>query len=403
LLTPCGRGCLPLAAMTVISKAFWPLVVVVGLVLLVACTNVANLLTVRVLARRQEMAVRRALGASASHLARPVLAETILLALLGGTLALFIAHWGSTLLLALFPANLTFEIKAGFDHRIFAFTMVVALVIGCLFGLTPAWSAARIDVQSALKKDYGRTHSLARRWWNLRNGLVVTQVAICLALLAVAGLSQRSLWNMQKIDVGFDLDHTMLVTFSQDLAETEAAGSSEFYQQLQAQVQALPEVSGAAVTRFAPFGAYGSTARIRAEHRRTPGETNDPVQTLCYSTISSDYFRTLKIPLVRGRDFTSNDQAGASRVAIVNQALAAEFWPGENPIGKQLKKMAYGRDPEVLETWQVCGVAQDSCSTTSKSLTSKPEPHFYVSYLQEEAFCPTLVVRAAQDPLAQLP
>ncbi|MCP4451103.1 MAG: FtsX-like permease family protein, partial [Planctomycetes bacterium] len=123
----------------------------------------------------------------------------------------------------------------------------------------------------------------------------------------------------------------------------------------------------------------------------------------CYSTSSSDYFRTLKSPLVRGRDFTSDDQAGAPRVAIVNQALAAEFWPGENPIGKQLAKMAYGREPEVLETWQVCGVARDSHSTSSKSLTSEPDPHFYVCYLQEDAFSPTLVVRAAQDPLAQLP
>ncbi|MCP4451513.1 MAG: ABC transporter permease [Planctomycetes bacterium] len=402
LLTPCGRGCLPLAAMTVISKAFWPFVVVVGLVLLVACSNVANLLMVRALTRRQEMAVRRALGASAGHLARPLLAESILLALLGGTLALFIAHWGSHVLLALFPANLPFEIKAGFDHRIFAFTLVVALVIGSFFGLTPAWSAARIDVQSALKEDFGRTGSLARRWWNPRNGLVVTQVAICLALLVVAGLSQRSLWNMQKIDVGFDLDHTMLVTFSQDLAETESAGSSEFYQQLQAQVKALPEVSGAAVTRFAPFGGYGSTARIRAEHRRTSESTHDPVQTLSYSTISSDFFRTLKIPLVRGRDFTSDDQAGTTRVAIVNQALAEAFWPGENPIGKQLAKMSYGRDSEVLEIWEVCGVAADSRSTSPKSLTSEPGPHFYVSYLQEEAFAPTLLVRAAQDPLAQL-
>ncbi len=111
----------------------------------------------------------------------------------------------------------------------------------------------------------------------------------------------------------------------------------------------------------------------------------------------------MKIPWVRGRDFASTDQEGALRVAIVNQPLAEQFWPGENPIGKQLAKISYGRPPEVLETWEVCGVAGDSRSTSPKSLTSRPSPHFYVCYLQEEAFSPTLLVRAAQDPLAQLP
>jgi macrolide transport system ATP-binding/permease protein len=402
MLTPCGRGCLPLAAMTVLVKAFWPFIVVVGLVLLVACTNVANLLLVRACTRRQEMAVRRALGARASHLARPLLAESILLALIGGLLALWVAHGGGYLLLSLFPADLPFKIKAGFDHRIFGFTLLLALIIGCFFGLTPAWSAARIDVQSALKNNLGQTQARGRRWWNLRNGLVVIQVAICLALLAVAGLSQRSLGNMRRIDVGFDLDHTMLVTFSQDLGETESARTPEFYGQLPEQVQALPEVSAAAVTRYPPFSGY-STARIHTEHRRTTESTGGAVQTLRYSTISPNYFRTLKIPWVRGRDFTSADQAGATRVAIVNQSLAEAFWPGENPIGKQLTEVSYGRNPKVLNTWEICGVAGDSRSTSPKSLTSKPEAHFYVCYLQEEAFKPTLLVRAAQDPLTHLP
>jgi len=403
MLTPCGRGCLPLAAMTVLVKAFWPFIVVVGLVLLVACTNVANLLLVRACTRRQEMAVRRALGARASHLARPLLAESILLALIGGLLALWVAHWGGYLLLSLFPADLPFKIKAGFDHRIFGFTLLLALIIGCFFGLTPAWSAARIDVQAALKNNTGQTQSRVRRWWNLRNGLVVTQVAICLALLCVAGLSQRSLWNMRKIDVGFDLDHTMLVTFTQDLAETESARTSEFYQKLRGQAQALPEVSAAAVTRYPPFSGHYSTARIRAEHRGTTENTGDAAQTLRYSTVSPNYFRTMKIPLVRGRDFTSADQAGATRVAIVNQALAKAFWPGVNPIGKQLVKNSYGREPKILETWEICGVAANSRSTSPKSLTGKPDAHFYACHLQEEVFRPTLLVRATQDPLARLP
>ena len=400
-LIPCGRGCLPLLAMTMTSKVSWPFAVVVGLVLLVACTNVANLLLVRACTRRQEMAVRRALGARMRHLARPLLAENIVLALLGGILALWVAHAGSYLLLSLFPSGLTFEIEAGFDHRVFGFTLLVALGIGCFFGLTPVWSAARTDVQSALKNDLGRTRSVVRRWWNLRNGLVVVQVAICLALLAVAGLSQRSLWNMRNIDVGFDPDHTMLVTFTQDLAETESASTHEFYRQLQEQTNRLPDVS-AAVTRFPPFGSYGASAKIRAEHRHAAENADDAAQRSSYDTISSGYFRTMKIPLVQGRDFTSADQEGATRVAIVNQSLAEQFWPGANPIGKTLVEISSDQEPRVLKTWEICGVARDSRSTCS-SLTREPKAHFYVSYLQEESFSPTLLVRGAQDPLAHLP
>ncbi|HYV29861.1 MAG TPA: ABC transporter permease, partial [Candidatus Binatia bacterium] len=361
------------------------LMAVVGLVLLIACANAANLLLAQASGRVREMAIRSALGAERSRLIRQVLTESILLSLAAGGVGFLLAIWSSPLLLRLKPAMLSFiTLDLQPDWRIIGFTLFASLLTGFVFGLAPALRSSKVDVVSRLK---GEAHGgFAKR--SLRGALVVIQVAVCLVLLTSAGLCLRSLLNAQSIDPGFQIDNRLVVSLNvQILGYSEDRGRT-FYQQVLDRVKAVPGVRSASLANYLPLGftRLGVTVAIDG-HRPPPGSPGIPVGL---AAIAPEYFQTMGIPLLRGRDFGPQDTSEAPGVAIINEAMARRFWPGQDPIGRQVT-FDFGNRP----SFEIVGVVR-----TGKyhSLRETPEPFMYRPIAQFYSYRTTLIVRTANDP-----
>jgi macrolide transport system ATP-binding/permease protein len=362
------------------------LMVVVGMALLLACANLANLLLARATERRREIAVRLALGASRFRLLRQLLTESLLLAAGGGVLGFLLAVWLARLTAAIkLPIDVPLATELHVDVRVFIFACLVSLATGLLFGLLPAWQATRTDLASALKND-GSFGSPQRSL--LKSGLIVVQVALSLALLVGSGLMVRALLQAQTINLGYDPQGAIEISFDLRLQGYDSARGREFQKRLLERVRALPGVESAGIANIIPVDLHISSGPVSTEGQPPVRRASAP--RALTSNITPGYFRAMKTRLLRGRDFTEYDDDKAARVAIINETFARIFWPGEDPLGKQF---ALG-GPESPKM-QVVGVAQDGKYT---GLNENQWPFVYRPQWQYRVGATTMVVRAETDP-----
>ena len=379
-----------------IRESFLILFVAVGLVLLIACVNIANLLLAKSVSRRKEIAIRLALGATRGRLVRQLLTESVFLAVFGGVIGLLIALWGIEFLTAFKPVAdaqntsyiqmLDFS-KATIDSQVLAFTLLLSLVTGMLFGLLPAIQASRPDVNDALKEGVSAQSKKHPRLGDFspRNVLVVTEIALALVLLIGSGLMIKSFARLQAIRTGFDPGNVM--TMRVELPKYKQAAEVAFDEQLLARIASLPGVEAATVASSTPL-SNNSARTIMKIKGRDEGEMN----TTGIHSIGPDYFKTLRIPLIRGRAFTETDRDGAQRVAIINETAARKFWPDEDPIGKQLW---VGVGWEAGEFGEVVGVVSD---VKYGKIEEMFEPQIYLPYLQPTEPASFVIVRTTNEP-----
>ena len=329
--------------------------VLAGLVLLVACFNIANVLLVRATVRQREMAIRAAIGAGRARLVRQHLTESLVLAILGGGAGLLLGWWASGFLSSL-PLGTDLPITFNFqpDLRVYLFTLAAVVVTGAVVGIMPALRVARTDVNSMLREG-GRGSSEGPRRHLVRNTLVMAQVAGSLLLLIVAGLFIRSAGKAREIDLGLNPDHVIDVPVDvQQLGYTEQQGRA-FYRDAEERLRSLPGVVSVSQAFSVPLGLMSASERIIVEDH--PLEAGQPEPVVYYNMVSPDYFETLRIALHRGRVFTKADSEKAAKVAIVNEAMAKKFWPSEEVLGKRFKvKGSAKADQSLIE---VVGVVQN--------------------------------------------
>jgi putative ABC transport system permease protein len=378
-----------------IRKPLLILLGVVGFVLLIACANVTNLLLARATARKKELTIRAALGASRLRLARQLLTESILLALSGGAAGTLLAVWGVDLLEALVPENLAQARGIMIDGRVLVFSVAVSLLTGVMFGLLPALQVSRQNLTEALKEG-GRGGAGDERRGRLRGALVIGEIALSLVLLAGAGLMIRSFYRLTGVDPGFQPNKAL--TMRMELSGEkygEPVKRRAFYDQMLQQLQAMPGVQAAGVITQLPLVTQGLSFSFSLEGQPPLPSANLP--QAAFRVISQDYFRAMGIPLMRGRSFTPQDTADAQGVAVINRTMAERFWPGQEPLGRRFK---IGSSDNPNPWLVVVGVVGD-VRQTSLDQTLKPE--MYVSHLQDRRFFAIprdLVVRTTGDPLA---
>jgi predicted permease len=393
--------------------------VLAGLVLLLACTNVANILLVRATMRQREMAIRAAMGASRFRLVRQLLTESILLALFGAAGGLLLGQWACGAIASLLPdSKLPIRLDFSFDWRVFAYAMAAALFTGALMGVWPALRAGRADV-NALLHGAGRSDTAGVSRHRVRSALVVAQVGGSLVLLIVAGLFVRSLMSAQHAYLGFDPDRVLNVVMDPKEMGYDEVRTKNFYHDLEAKVRTMPGVQSASLAFSVPMGTVNDGSSIYIEgHTLAPGQ-QPPV--VVYNRVDAPYFDTLRVPLLRGRAFRENDDEKAPLVAVVNQAMANQFWPNEDPIGKRFSlKSATGPFVEIVgltgngkyvfigwdkEPYFYVPLAQNFTSYRSLQLRTSVPPESLVAQVQAEvrALDPTMPitdVRTMRDSLS---
>jgi putative ABC transport system permease protein len=380
-----------------IRPALLALLAAVGMVLLIACANVANLLLARSMSRQKEFALRTALGASRWKVIRQLLAESLLLALTGGALGLLVSVWGVKLLLRLSPGDIPRTDEIGLDLSVAAFTVVVSIVTAIVFGLAPALNASKPDLNESLKEgSRGLTASLIRN--RIRSLLVISEVALALVLLAGAGLMIKSFARLQSVDPGFNADHVL--TLQVTLLKTRYEADSHvqvFNQQLLERIQSLPGVLAAGATDELPMAGSFSSDSFQIEGRPAPSPAERPLAECRLA--SPGFFQAMQIPLVGGRDLAEHDAAAAPGVAVINQTLARQFWPdspAKDPIGNRVTLQ--GQEGGPLTIVGVVGDVKDF------GLDVSTAPTIYFSYVQDplklgSTRSLSFVVRTASDPL----
>jgi putative ABC transport system permease protein len=367
----------------------------VGLVLLIACANLANLLLARATARNREISVRSALGATRWMIVRQLLTESLLLAVAGAAAGLGLASWGVRILTALAPDDLPRITESGLNLQVLIFTTLVAIFTGILFGLVPALQATKPDLAASLKEG-GRSGTETVTRSRLRSALITTEMALAIVLLVAAGLLLRSLLGLGKVDPGFAKNH--VITFGLDLPGRYGQPERvEFYRSLLAQVRATPGVHSASAAFPLPLSAGDVKTSFEVEGRPVKG-SELPVTTL--HVIDNDYFLTLGIPLLRGRAFNLQDDAeGATPVVIISQTLAKQAFFGEDPIGRRIKPdISSGKNNAPMRV--VVGVAGD---VKAEGLGSPSIAESYVPYAQLPFAPMSVVVRTEIAPANMVP
>jgi predicted permease len=365
------------------------LLVAAGFVLLIACANVANLLLVHGSSRRREIAVKLALGASRRRLIRQLLTESMLLAFLGGTAGLILAVWTSDFWKWVKPADLFYEVKLQnrIDFRVLGFALALSLITGILFGLAPALQASRLDLVPSLKLD---THTTGReRRFNLRNLLVITQVALSFMLLIGAGLFIRTLRSLQTINVGYEREHVLVASLDPSLHGYDRAKGQQLYSALLERVRSLPGVTSASLAATVSPNPGGSLIEDNLQVEGSQIQTE--LLAIEYNRVGPDYFATMAMPLVRGRDFTSQDRRGSPPIAIINETLARKLFPNEDPVGKRFRLSNEEQFTEVV------GVARDA---KYRSMREAGLPCMYQPFLMVYRPEMNLLVRSQSDPAA---
>jgi predicted permease len=373
------------------------LMVAVGLVLLIATVNVANLLLARGADRQKEMGIRIALGAGRARLFRQLMSESVLLGLAGGACGLLVASWGARLLVSLVPVSMPHAGDFSLDSRVLGFTLAISVLTAVLFGLVPGLAATRTTLNETLKEG-GRSSGQGHRHHQLRGMLVITETALALMLLISAGLLIRSFLRLLDTTTGFDTQHVLTLTL--DLPQAKYQSGSQvvsFYQTLLERLSAVPGVQAVGAATSLPIVNTNWNHLFSVEgHQSVPGEK----MPLCWhALVLGDYFQTLHIPLIRGRFFNSGDRPKSLPVVIISKSIADRYWPGQDPIGKRLK---WG-PPQSKSRWlTVVGVVGD---VKQQKLTEHKSFHTYQSYLQVPQYwnnglgrSMSVAVRTAGDP-----
>ena len=365
----------------------------VSVLLLIACANVANLLLARATARQREIAIRAALGASRGRIISQLLTENVLLSLCGGVLGLLFAYWGMDALLALSPGNIPRLDSIGIDRQVLVFTIAVSLVTGLIFGLAPALTVSKPQLNDTLK-DGGRGGTEAGTARRLRSGLAVAEIALSFVLLVGAGLLIRSFMQLQDVNPGFSADHLLTVKLSLPTAKyTENQQVVNFYDQLLARLGTQPGVQAAAVTNSLPLDGGSDYASFSVEGRTVALTDRQPDAEL--RIVAPEFFKALRVPLRSGRLLDDRDAGGAPDVVVINETLARKHFGGDDPLGKRI---TFG-DPQAsdAEWFTVVGIVGD---VRASSLHDEPYAQVYGSYRQSPRRSMTVVLRTAGDPMA---
>ncbi len=373
------------------GEALWIILGAVSCVLLIACANVANLLLARATVRHREIAIRAALGASRWQIIRQLLTESLLLSLTGGLLGLLLAWWGTEGLVRVIPEDLPRLAEINMDWWVLGFTFAVSLGTGLLFGLAPALQAAKIELTESMKES--ARSGVSRHRARLRNALVIAEVAIAIVLLVGAGLLLQSYSKLQKVTLGFDPNQ--VVTASIELPDArypKPEQIAQFYQQLMERVQNTPGVTSASAVMPQPLSGNVFRTSVEFEGRTYP--QGEMPRTMFRANLLN-YFDTMKIQLVNGRDFTNQDTSKSKLVAIINEAFVRAYFPDENPIGKLVKP---GVSLSKETPWrEIVGVVKDVKHLT---LRRDYDPELYVPHVQLPITSMGLVVRTDGDPKA---
>ncbi|HLY63780.1 MAG TPA: ABC transporter permease [Terriglobia bacterium] len=371
------------------SKPLWVLTGLVGLVLLIACANVASLLLARATARQKEIAVRLSLGSGRARLIRQLLTESIMLSLCGGALGVLFAVWGDSLLLNLMSSGRdAISLNVHLNFRILAFTATLSILTGIVFGLVPAFRATRVDLTPALK-DNGTTLNAERHGLRPGKALVVAQIAISLLLLVGAGLFVRTLGKLEAANIGFNREHLLLFSIQPGLNGYEGARLGSLYKELQRRIGAVPGVKSASLSQHTLIGAGSSSSNIWIPGYAAPGTRLDVRRNL----VGPHFFETLGIPLLLGRAIEERDDETSPKIAVINQKAVRDFFHGDNPVGKQID-LGSMKQPRRMEVVGVVGDAKDN------ELRNDPPPTVFLPYLQNlrSSTFMSFEVRTSGDP-----
>jgi putative ABC transport system permease protein len=364
----------------------------VALVLLVACVNVVNLLMVRATIRQRELAVRAALGANRARLVRQMLSEGLVLAVVGAFAGAIFGRWVSMLLMRIrMPMDLPIRFEFGFDWRVFAYIASVGLGAGVFVGLFPALRASCADLNDVLR-DGARGMAEGSGRQRLRGALVVSQVAVSLVLLIAAGLFVRSVNRAQSIDLGFDPRHVLTLSMDVSQLGVDEPHGRQFYQAVESRIRTLSGIESVAYAYSVPFGYYNSSESVEAEDHPLPAD--QPKPSAAYNLVGPDYFRTLRIPIVRGRGFTDRDDERSRRVAVINEYMAHLLWPNQDPIGRHFKAADDGMLREVI------GVTPTG---KYRFIFEDPNPCYFEPIAQHYQPLRVLQIRTIGDPESLAP
>jgi putative ABC transport system permease protein len=363
----------------------------VGLVLLIACANLATMLLARATAREREMAIRVAVGASRARLLRQSLTESVLLAIFGGAAGSVLAIWAIDLVKSIGTQTVPRLGEVRIDSTVLLVTLFVAISAGLIFGLVPGLASGKPDLTESLKEG-GRGSTSGRRHNRLRNALVVAEVSLALVLLTGAGLLLKSFVRLQNVNPGFNAKNVLTAEISLPaLRYSDNQAQVNFFSELTRRVERLPGVKHAGLTTILPMSGINSDCSFRIEGR--PSDDTHPMPDEEIRQVSADYFRTLEMPLVKGRFFNAGDKLDAPPVVIINQALAQRYWPNEEAVGKRIR-LPLSEKP----VWAtIIGIAGD---LHHRGLDQPVKPEFYVSLSQYPYSAAILAVRSTQDPVS---
>jgi len=365
------------------------LLAIAGVVLLLACANVANLLLVRSVARRREIAIRLSMGASRWRLVRQLLVEGVLLALTGCGIAMLLTLWTAASLASFIPpTSIPIATHVSGGRTVLLATLVISVLTGIVFGILPALRASSLAPAAVLKEEVGSVSGGLHKS-RLSSALVVAQISLSLFLLVCAGLFIRSFQEAQRFDPGFDRNHVLLASYDLKAAGYSEAQGIEFDQQLLAKLEALPRIESVTLTDWVPLRFDTRTTTV--DFGGYVSQSHESTET-AQADIGPSYFRTMRIPLVAGREFTFQDTEQSQHVAIVNQALVDRYWPGQDALGKRLQ--AHGR------WFTVVGVARNS---KYHFLNESPQPAVYLPLFQDYYHDTIIQARVAGDPAAFAP
>lgn len=368
-----------------------------GLVLLIACVNIGNLMLARVVARRRDLAIRQAIGASRGQLLAELLTESVALAVAGGVLGTLFAVWATRAIATMdIPVGFPVTLALGLDRRVLGFTALLCGVTVLVFGLVPAWHAMRVDLLPLLKED-GVSPGQQRSRTRLRSLFSVTQVALSLVLLVGAGLFLKSLNNARSIDPGFSSDGVLTMTVDVSVRGYKEPEGRAFYRRLMERMDSLPGVEATNVTALLPLTFTTLYIRALREGQEPPPEGRRALEPIGINMVGPGHFATLRLPLVAGRDFTLRDDPDAPAVAIVNERFARRFWPGENAVGKRFREFVGDGPPAPLI--EVVGVARDG---KYGSLGEPLRPFVYRPLLQRYFSSVYVMIKTASDPANML-
>jgi putative ABC transport system permease protein len=365
----------------------------VAFVLLIACANVANLLLARAAVRQKEIALRLALGADRARLTQQLLVESVLLSLLGGIVGLGLAYAGLHVLTQFIPGDLAQADSIAIDAKVLAFTLGIAIVTGLAFGLAPASQASNFDLNETLKEG-SRDSSAGVRGKRLRSAMVVAEVAVSFILLIGAGLLINSFIHLRNLDPGFRADHLLVMNLDlSDVRYPDNPRRVAFFDEVVRRVQALPGVRSVAVAGNLPLVYHGDSMTIGVEGIADPPP--DQMPDVIFRTVGPNYFNTMGIALVRGRDFNDNDTLDTALAVVVSEKTAQRFWPNEDPLGKRLKP---GGTMSQSPWRTVIGVVKD---VRQNDFIAQPKMQMYFDFRQTKSLVANaLVVRTALEPLS---